>query len=107
MALVPPEGLETHRTVAIARNLAIVATNYTPQALAQTPAAAGSAVRGALVTGARANGLEEKHDSSDDGLVGYPFQSQFSRAQRSCPLKSFMVPLESVMGRNQALPQRP
>ncbi|KAM3447113.1 hypothetical protein MY3296_009013 [Beauveria thailandica] len=116
MALVPPEGLETHRTVAIARNLAIVATNYTPQALAQwlsgqsypwTPAAAGSAVRGALVTGARANGLEEKHDSSDDRLVDYPFQSQFSRAQRSCPLKSFMVPLGSVIGRNQALPQRP
>ncbi|KAM3506562.1 hypothetical protein MY11210_007503, partial [Beauveria gryllotalpidicola] len=57
MAIVPPEGLETHQTVAIPRNLAIVATNYT---------AAGSAVRGALVTGARANSLEEKHGSSDD-----------------------------------------
>ncbi|EJP63288.1 uncharacterized protein BBA_07682 [Beauveria bassiana ARSEF 2860] len=29
MAIVPPEGLETHQTVAIPRNLAIVATNYT------------------------------------------------------------------------------
>ncbi|KAM3525085.1 hypothetical protein NHJ13051_003772 [Beauveria bassiana] len=28
MAIVPPEGLETHQTVAIPRNLAIVATNY-------------------------------------------------------------------------------
>ncbi|KAM3456510.1 hypothetical protein MY5147_006758 [Beauveria neobassiana] len=27
---VPPEGLETHQTVAIPRNLAIVATNYSP-----------------------------------------------------------------------------
>lgn len=30
MAIVPPEGLETHQTVAIPRNLAIVATNYSP-----------------------------------------------------------------------------
>lgn len=28
MAIVPPEGLETHRIVAITRNLALVATNY-------------------------------------------------------------------------------